>query len=437
MALADYRADRGLGQRDGRARPETPGLSGPGFSVYTSGPMPMITDNKALEDFCGRLAAAPYITVDTEFMRERTYWPILCLVQVAGPGEAKAVDALAPGMDLAPLFRLMRDEKVLKVFHAARQDMEIFHHLSGRLPTPVFDTQVAAMVCGFGDSVGFETLVTQLSGARVDKGSRFTDWALRPLSERQVTYALNDVVLLRPAYEKLRQRLSANGREEWLEEEMATLTDTATYDADPMDAWRRIKTRAADGRVLAVLRELAAWRENEARRRDLPRNRVLRDEALIEIAHHTPATPEELARTRGLGGKMATGPQGADILAAVRRGVAVKPEDRPRPHLRPEVPRGLGPVTDLLKVLLKMKSEDSHIATKLLASAADIEEIAAFGDKADVPALKGWRRQVFGEDALRLRQGEMSLAISGKKLKLVARPSEATEGHAAPAKMKN
>jgi len=381
--------------------------------------MPLITDTRALEDFCRRLATAEFVTVDTEFMRERTYWPVLCLVQLAGPDEARAVDALAPGIELKPLFELLANERVLKVFHAARQDLEIFHHLSGRLPTPVFDTQVAAMVCGFGDAVGYETLIAKLTKAHVDKGSRFTDWSLRPLSERQVAYALNDVVLLRPAYEKLRNKLHANGREAWLEEEMATLNAPVTYDGDPMHVYRRIKTRSANGRMLAVLRELAAWRDKEARRRDVPRNRILRDEALVEIAHHTPANAEQLARTRGLGAKMAHGPMGAEILACVRRGLAVPERDRPQPVARPELPRGLGPVADLLKVLLKMKSEDSHVASKLLASSADIELIAAFGEAADVPALKGWRRQVFGDDALKLIKGELTLAVRGRKLKLL------------------
>ncbi|HEY4636170.1 MAG TPA: ribonuclease D, partial [Rhodospirillales bacterium] len=343
----------------------------------------------------------------------------LCLVQLAGPDEARAVDALAPGIELKPLFELLANERVLKVFHAARQDLEIFHHLSGRLPTLVFDTQVAAMVCGFGDAVGYETLIAKLTKAHVDKGSRFTDWSLRPLSERQVAYALNDVVLLRPAYEKLRNKLHANGREAWLEEEMATLNAPVTYDGDPMHVYRRIKTRSANGRMLAVLRELAAWRDKEARRRDVPRNRILRDEALVEIAHHTPANAEQLARTRGLGAKMAHGPMGAEILACVRRGLAVPERDRPQPVARPELPRGLGPVADLLKVLLKMKSEDSHVASKLLASSADIELIAAFGEAADVPALKGWRRQVFGDDALKLIKGELTLAVRGRKLKLL------------------
>ena len=381
--------------------------------------MPMITDTRALAEFCGRLGACDYVTIDTEFMRERTYWPILCLVQVAGPDEARIIDALADGIDLSPLFDLLADENVLKVFHAARQDLEIFHHLSGRLPVPVFDTQVAAMVCGFGDSVGYEALVMKLAGAKIDKGSRFTDWTLRPLSGRQLDYAVDDVIHLGPAYEKLARKLHGNGRESWLEEEMAVLTRPATYLGEPREAFRRIKTRSADGKVLAVLREVAAWREAEAQRRDVPRNRVLRDEALVEIAHHSPATAKELSRTRGLGAKLANGTYGERILDAVKKGLAQPREDRPEPKVQARLPRGLGPVVDLLKVLLKMKSEDSHVATKLLASAADIELIATFGEKADVKALKGWRREVFGDDALRLRAGEVSLAVAGKKLKLM------------------
>ena len=381
--------------------------------------MPIITDTRALADFCGRLKSTDFITVDTEFMREKTYWPILCLVQVAGPDEAKAIDALADGIDLTPLFELMADESVLKVFHAARQDLEIFHHLAGRLPAPVFDTQVAAMVCGFGDSVGYEALVTKLVNAKIDKGSRFTDWPLRPLSDRQIVYALDDVTHLRPAYGKLAKKLHANGRESWLEEEMAVLADPNIYTGNPDGAFRRIKARSTSTRMLAVLKELAAWRELEAQRRDVPRNRVLRDEALIEIAHHTPTTPEQLARTRGLGDKLAHGNYGRKILDGVKRGQAVPDKDCPQPQSKPKLPRGLGPVTDLLKVLLKMKSEDSDVAGKLLASAADIELLAAFGEDADIRALKGWRREVFGEDALKLRAGALSLSIKGKKLKLL------------------
>ena len=381
--------------------------------------MSLIADTETLSAFCKRLREHPFITVDTEFMRERTYWPILCVVQLAGPDEAQAIDALADGLSLEPLFELMADTRVLKVFHAARQDLEIFFNLADRLPEPVFDTQVAAMVCGFGDSVGYETLAAKLAKARVDKSSRFTDWAIRPLSERQIDYALSDVTHLRTIYEKLAQKLAANGRRRWLDEEMAILTARQTYDIDPNETYRRIKGRGQGGRYLAVLRELAAWREREARSRDLPRNRVLRDEALVEIAHHTPTTPDELARTRGLGHKMAQSAGGAAILRAVKQGLDLPEADCPRPEPKHDLPRGLGPVIDLLKVLLKMKCEQFEAAQKLIASSADIERIAAHGEDADVRALGGWRREVFGEDALRLRRGEIALAIEGKKLKPV------------------
>jgi ribonuclease D len=342
-------------------------------------------------------------------------------VQVAGPDDARAIDALAPGIDLESLFALFADTSVLKVFHAARQDLEIFYHLAGRLPAPVFDTQVAAMVCGFGDSVGYETLIAKLTKARVDKSSRFTDWTLRPLSERQIAYALSDVTHLRTAYGKLEKKLAANGREGWLDEEMAVLTAPETYAMAPDQAFRRIKTRGANARFLAVLREVAAWREREAQRRDLPRQRVLRDEALVEIAHHTPSTVAELARTRGLGRGLAEREAGAALLEAVRRGLAVPEKDRPIPKARADspLPRGLGPVSDLLKVLLKMTCEESGVARKLVASSADLELIAAFGEDARVPALHGWRREVFGDAALKLRAGETALAAAGNRLTTV------------------
>ena len=381
--------------------------------------MSVIADTEALSAFCRRLREAPFITVDTEFMRERTYWPRLCVVQLAGPDEAQAIDALADGLSLEPLFELMAEARLLKVFHAARQDLEIFFNLTGRLPEPVFDTQVAAMVCGFGDSVSYETLASKLAKARIDKSSRFTDWALRPLSERQIHYALSDVTHLRVVYEKLSRQLAANGRGPWLDEEMATLTALGTYDIDPNETYRRIKGRGKGGRFLAMLRELAAWREKEARSRDLPRNRVLRDEALVEIAHHAPTTPEELGRTRGLGHKMARGTAGAAILRAVKKGLDLPEAECPKPEPKRDLPRDLGPVIDLLKVLLKMKCERFETAQKLVASAADIELLAAHGEDAGVRALGGWRREVFGEDALRLRRGEIALAIEGKKLKPV------------------
>ncbi len=385
--------------------------------------MALITDTPTLEALCRRLADADYITVDTEFMRETTFWPQLCLVQVAGPDEVRAIDAMAPGIDLGPLFELLADPKVLKVFHAARQDLEIFHHLDGRLPAPVFDTQIAAMVCGFGDSVGYETLIAKLTRARVDKSSRFTDWSMRPLRERQIAYALSDVTHLRPAYEKLRAMLAGNGREEWLEEEMAVLTSPETYLMDPDQAFRRIKSRSTNPRFLAVLRELAAWREREAKRRDQTRNRILREEPLLEIAHHTPSTPQELARTRGMGRKQAEGEVGAAILAALRRGLETPEAECPKPEIKPQLPRGLGAVSSLLKVLLKMTCDDAGVAQKLVASSDDLERIAAEGEGADVRALSGWRRQVFGDAALGLIRGDTALALRGRKLAVVdARP---------------
>jgi len=381
--------------------------------------MELITDTASLDAFCTRLASTPFITVDTEFMREKTYWPILCLIQVAGPDEAWAIDALAPGLDLTPLLDLLANPRVLKVFHAARQDLEIFYQLMRQVPAPLFDTQVAAMVCGFGDSVGYQTLIEKLTKAKIDKSSRFTDWSIRPLSERQVTYALSDVTHLREAYRKLTETLGKSGRSSWLEEEMATLTSSETYDPDPYSAFWRIKTRGATPRLLAVLRELAAWRELQARKRDLPRNRILRDEALLEIAHHTPKTADDLARTRGLGDRMAQGSAGEMILQAIQRGLDVSDADCPKPRRKTELPRGLGPVIDLLKVLLKVKCDTSDVAQKLIASSDDIERIAAFGEKADVRAMQGWRRDLFGEDALRVRRGEVGFAIKDKKLILI------------------
>jgi ribonuclease D len=340
-------------------------------------------------------------------------------VQLGGAEEAAAIDALAEGIDLAPVFELMENRDLLKVFHAGRQDLEIFYHLTGKLPQPIFDTQIAAMVCGFGDAAGYETLVTKLTRARLDKASRFTDWSARPLTERQIAYALDDVTYLRKVYEKLQKKLTQNGRTEWLAEEIGTLTSPETYAPNPEEVFRRIKTRSASPRYLAVLREIAAWREIEAQRLDLPRSHVLRDESLVEIAHHMPATPAELARTRGVGRRLAEGSAGAALLAALARGKALAEKDCPQPVDRPLMPNGLGPVTDLLKVLLKMKAEESGAAQRLVASSDDLDLIAAFGEEADVPALRGWRREVFGEDALKLCRGEIGLAVKGKRLDVI------------------
>jgi ribonuclease D len=386
--------------------------------------MTLIGDSSELKTFCDRLSGAEFVTVDTEFMRERTFWPKLCLVQLAGPGDddsdAVAIDALVPDLDLGPLFRLLTAPETVKVFHAGRQDFEIFLHLMGRLPAPVFDTQVAAMVLGFGDQAGYETLAAQVAKAKVDKGSRFSDWSLRPLSDKQIAYALADVTHLRPIYRRLSRDLETSGRAAWVSEEMADLTDPDSYRTEPHQAWRRLRIRSGRGRFLAVLREVAAWRENEAQARDVPRAWIVRDEGLLEIAHNAPKTAAELARTRGLARKWAEGELGEGVLAAVARGLAVPESEWPVAETRREPPRGTGPVAELLKVLLKMKCEKQKVAQKLVASADDIDRIAALGASADVPALSGWRRQVFGEDALRLHAGEVALVVKNRKLALVA-----------------
>src|SRR5216684_2460199 len=383
--------------------------------------MSLITDSGALAAFCERQRDAAFVAVDTEFMRERTYWPILCVVQVAGPDEAVAIDALAPGIDLAPLLALMSDAGILKVFHAARQDLEIFFQLSGQVPHPVFDTQVAAMVCGFGDAVSYETLVKRLAGASLDKASRFTDWAHRPLTERQIQYALADVVHLRTVYDRLQHLLAENGRAGWFEEEMADLVDPAIYRSEPAEAWRRFRIRGrADRRFLGVLRAIAAWREAAAQQRDLPRGRIMRDEAVLEIAAHAPKTIESLARTRSLGKGIAEGKLGGEILEAVAQGLA-DPDPPPAIPAKAEAPPGIGPLIELLRVLLKQRCEDFQVAQKLVASADDLEAIAA-DDDAPVRALHGWRREVFGKDALALKHGELALTAGKSRIELVPLP---------------
>ncbi|HEV2302538.1 MAG TPA: ribonuclease D [Stellaceae bacterium] len=386
--------------------------------------MTIITDSAALAQFCARQKGADFIAVDTEFMRERTYWPILCLVQVAGP-EAAAVDALAPGIDLAPILALMADESLPKVFHAARQDIEIFHMLSGRVPAPLFDTQIAAMVCGFGDAASYETLVAKLARTKLDKGSRFTDWSQRPLSERQVSYALADVVHLRTVYERLQHMLATNGRGSWFAEEMAEIVDPALYRGDPAEAWRRFRLRGRpDRRFLGVLRELSAWREKAAQQRNLPRGRIMRDEAVLEIAAQMPKTVEALARTRSLGKGVAEGRLGPEILDCVRRGLADPGLPEAEAAARPQPPPGVGPLIELLRVLLKASCEEHQVAQKLVASAEDLEAIAA-ADDASVRALSGWRYEVFGKAALALKHGRLGLTAGRNRVRLVDLPAEA------------
>ncbi len=379
--------------------------------------MDVITTSDDLAALCERLGGGEFVAVDTEFMRERTFWPRLCLVQMAGPGEAVAIDPLAPDIDLAPMFALLFDAPVLKVFHAARQDIEVLHHLAGRVPAPLFDTQIAAMVCGLGDSVSYEALAAKLAGARVDKSSRFTDWSRRPLTKRQLRYAIDDVRHLRVIYESLAQRLEETGRAGWVAEEMAALSDLPQYEQRPEEAWRRIKRRSTDGRFLAVLREVAAWRESRAQERDLPRNWVVRDESLVEIAAQRPGTVEHLARTRGLNRSTAEGTLGRDLLAAVERGRALPEAECPRVEKPPPPPRGAGQVADLLKVLLKIKCDEHGVAPRLVANSADLERIAG-EDTPDVPALGGWRREIFGADALALKHGRLALVARGRRVEL-------------------
>ena len=379
--------------------------------------MTPITTTEALAALVERLTGARYVALDTEFMRDQTYWPILCLVQIAGPDEAAVIDALAPGLDLAPLGPLFADPKTVKVFHAGRQDLEIFLRQFGQVPAPLFDTQVAAMVCGYGDQVAYDTLAKRLAGASLDKASRFTDWSRRPLTDRQLAYAAADVVHLRPIYEKLSAELKRNGRHGWIAEEMAILADPDTYDLSPEHAWERLKSRSGDRKFLGNLKALAAWREREAQRRDVPRNRVVRDEQLFEIAAHKPNSVEELARGRGLSMDFARGRLGQGILAALAEAKPFTPEEMPEREERVAQP-GLQPLLELLKVLLKLKAEQHGVAQKLLANTADLEQLAA-DDRAKVPVLSGWRREVFGADALALKHGQLALTADNGAVKVL------------------
>ena len=379
--------------------------------------MKLITTTDALAAFCKPLADAEFITVDTEFMRERTYWPKLCLAQVAGPEDAAAIDALAEGIDLSPLDELMANPRVLKVFHAARQDLEIFYLRMNKVPTPLFDTQVAAMVCGHGEAASYESLATKLAKAKIDKSSRFTDWSRRPLSERQITYALSDVTHLRLVYEKLKRQLDKTGRLPWIAEEMAVLNEPATYRADPEQAWRRLKPRGASPRLLAVLREVAAWRERTAQRIDIPRQRLLRDEQLLEIASHAPRTTDELGATRGLGRGFAEGWQGRELLEAIEKARNLPDSELPVRDRAPEQLRAPGAVVDLLRTLLRLKAEQAGVAGRLVANAEDLDRLAA--GKRDVAVLKGWRHEVFGADAVDLIEGRLALALDGEHPRLI------------------
>ncbi|MEM8794137.1 MAG: ribonuclease D [Pseudomonadota bacterium] len=377
--------------------------------------MDIITTTGELRDACARLASSEFVTVDTEFLRETTYWPKLCLIQAAAPGQFFIIDPLAPNIDLQPFFALMANEAVTKVFHAARQDVEIIYNLASIIPAPLFDTQDAAMVCGFGDSISYDQLVFRISGNRIDKSSRFTDWTLRPLSEKQLKYAAADVTHLRDVYVSLKANLEEQNRSSWVSEEMAILTSVETYHVTPERAWERMKLRVRKPIELAIMRELAAWREAEAQRRDCPRGRIIKDDAIFEISAQQPSSREALGRLRALPKGFERSKSADQILEAVKRALAI-PKDQLQPVPRGRVsPEGSSAVVDLLKVLLKMTSERNDVAAKVIATVDELEQIAC-DDEADVPALKGWRRQLFGEAALKVKRGELALKIDGKRV---------------------
>ncbi|MCA3439161.1 MAG: ribonuclease D [Rhodobacter sp.] len=383
--------------------------------------MKTIVTTDDLAAFCAEARHHPYVTLDTEFLRERTYWSKLCLIQMALPGrtgEAVLVDPIeGAGMSMEPLYDLFRHEATVKVFHAARQDLEIFF-VEGRVfPKPLFDTQVAAMVCGFGEQVGYETLVKKIAHEPLDKTSRFTDWSRRPLSDAQKEYALADVTHLRLIYEFLAAQIIKTGRQKWVEEELSILTDPATYTVHPDEAWERVKTRTTSGRFLAVVKELARFREDYAQSRNIPRSRVYKDDALLELASTRPANAEELGRSRLLLREARRGEIAEGILAAVKAGMEMPSDQMPKPDLGRDQLQVNPALADLLRVLLKAKSEELGVAARLIASAADLDAIAA-GER-ELDALKGWRREAFGEDALRLCRGEIALSARGSAVRVI------------------
>jgi ribonuclease D len=377
--------------------------------------MHLISTTADLTAACDALAAHDYVAVDTEFLRETTFWPKLCVVQMAGPDTAVVVDALADGLDMAPFLALMKNEKVMKVFHSGRQDIEIVFNLGGFVPHPVFDTQVAAMVCGFGDSISYDQLVGRITGHHIDKSSRFTDWTRRPLTQKQYDYALSDVTHLRDVYHHLRSRLDEQGRADWVAEEMEVLTSHETYDLDPVNAWTRLKLRVKKPIELAILKEIAAWREREARSRDVPRSRILKDDAIYEVAADQPRDAAALGNLRSLSKGFERSRAGEEILACVQRALAIPRDRLPAIPRGKPMPDGAGAAVDLMKVLLKLVCEKHGVASKAVATVDELEAIA-IDDEADVPALKGWRRDLFGTEALKLKHGRLALSFDGRKV---------------------
>ena len=381
--------------------------------------MRLIATTQELNDLCRRLSEQGFVAVDTEFIREQTFWPKLCVIQLAGPGEEAIVDPMSPGIDLAPFYELMANERVVKVFHAARQDIEIVWTQARLIPHPIFDTQVAAMVCGFGESVSYVSLVKQIVGHNLDKTSRFTDWARRPLSDRQLAYALADVTHLRDIYRRLKAELEATGRLRWLDEEMAELTNPETYETRPDDAWRRLKLRVKNRKGLAVLIELAAWRERLAQGQDVPRNRVLRDEALYDIANNAPTETAQLAQLRSLSEGFARSARAKEIVEAVKRGLKRDPKTVPPIREGSGLPAEKTATVELLRVLLKACAARSKVAPRMIADTEHLERIA-MEEEPDVPALKGWRYELFGAEAQRLKRGEVALKVVGGEVVPIA-----------------
>lgn len=383
--------------------------------------MPLITTTEALAALCAEAAREPYVTLDTEFLRERTYYAKLCLIQMAlpgkGPERAHLIDPLAEGLSLAPLLELMKNPDVVKVFHAARQDLEIFFIDGGVIPAPLFDTQIAAMVCGFGEQVGYETLVRKIAKAPLDKTSRFTDWSMRPLSDAQLKYALDDVTHLRQIYEHLKADIEKTGRAAWVAEEMAVLASPATYVTRPEEAWEKIRTRGQSGKFLAIVRELARFREDYAQSRNIPRSRVYKDDALLELASTKPDSIEALGRSRLLLREARRGEIADGILAAVKTALEMPSKDWPKPEDDDQQLQVNPALADLLRVLLKAKADDSGVAQKLIASAADLDAIAA--GRRDLACLTGWRADLFGNDAIRLCKGELALAAKGQQVRVI------------------
>ncbi|MFC6488561.1 ribonuclease D [Nitratireductor sp. GCM10026969] len=386
--------------------------------------MELIKTRHELEQAVAELEKSDFVTIDTEFIRETTFWPELCLIQMASPTTTALVDPLADGMDLAPFFRLMGNEAVTKVFHAARQDIEIIYHGGGLIPHPIFDTQVAAMVCGFGDSVSYDQLVYRVTGTRIDKTSRFTDWRRRPLSDKQLEYALADVTHLIPVFEHLKEELVREGRAHWLKEEMDVLTARETYDPHPDEAWKRLKLRVRKPLELAVMQHVAAWREREARERNVPRGRVLKDDAIYEIAQQQPSDVAALGRLRSTPRGWERSASAAGLIETVNAALSLPKAELPRLPKPQHAPDGAAAAAELIKVLLKLVAEKEGVAAKMLASGDDIDRLAAEGENANVPALAGWRREVFGEEALKLLRGETALRFANRRIETFTPPSE-------------